>query len=32
MGDKLFSYPNLPVDMNMHHLQVELSAVPNDPI
>ena len=28
----LFSYPNLPLDMNMYHLQVELSAVQNYPM
>ena len=32
MADTIFSYPNLPLGMNMYHLQVELSAVPNYPI
>ena len=32
MADTLVSYPNLPLGMNMYHLQVELSAVPNYPI
>ena len=32
MADTLFSYPNLPLGLNMYHLQVELSAVPNYPI
>ena len=31
MADTLFSYPNLPLGLNMYHLQVELSAVPNYP-
>ena len=29
MADTLFSYPNLPLGMNMYHLQVELRAVPH---
>ena len=32
MADTLFSYANLPIGLNMYHLQVELSAVPNYPI
>ena len=31
MADTLVSYPNLPIGMNMYHLQVELSAVPITP-
>ena len=34
MADTIFSYPNLPLGMNMYHLQVEVSvsAVPNYPV
>ena len=32
MADTLSSYSNLPLGLNMYHLQVELSAVPNFPI
>ena len=32
MADTLFSYPNLPLGLNMYHLQVELGAVPNLPL
>ena len=31
MADTLFFSPNLPLGLNMYHLQVELSAVPNYP-
>ena len=32
MVDTLFSYSNLPLGINMYHLQAELIVVPNYPI